>query len=147
MLEKIKLFFEKHIALTGLGEGFDDKLKTASAALFMEMMHTEEACTSDKQHLILNILVNTFSLTEEQAAHLLVIAEHKRNQATDYYEFTHLINAEFSHEQKIQLLESLWQIAYLDNNLDIDEEYLVDKIARLLFIPRIDVLQARNRGR
>ena len=41
----------------------------------------------------------------------------------------------------------MWKIALVDNNLDIDEEYLVDKIARLLYIPHAEVLQVRNRTR
>ena len=75
------------------------------------------------------------------------IAEHKREQATDYFEFTHLICIAFSHEQKIQLIEALWKIAFVDNKFEVEEEYLVDKVARLLFIPHIEVLQARNRVR
>jgi uncharacterized tellurite resistance protein B-like protein len=147
MFIKIRHFFEKHIAPTELDGEIDEKIKVASAALFMEMMHTEETCVYRKQHLILVLLENTFCLTEEQASALMEIAEHKREQATDYFEFTHLICDRFTREQKIQLIESLWKIAFVDNKLDMDEEYLVDKVARLLYIPHIEVLQARNRVR
>ncbi len=147
MLEKIKHFFETHIALTTPKGDIDGKLKVASAALFIEMMHMEESCEDKKQDLILNLLEKTFGLTKEQACALMEIAEHKREQATDYFDFTHLICTEFTSDQKIQLIESLWKIAFMDNNLDVDEEYLVDKVARLLFIPHAEVLQARNRVR
>lgn len=147
MLEKIKHFFEKHIAPTESDRDIDEKLKVASAALFMDMMHTKETSANKKQHLILILLENTFCLTEEQASALIEIAEHKREQATDYFEFTHLICDAFTRDQKIQLIESLWKIAFVDTELDVDEEYLIDKVARLLFIPHIEVLQARNRVR
>jgi uncharacterized tellurite resistance protein B-like protein len=147
MLEKIKHFFEKHIALSKPEGGIEDKLKVASAALLMEMMRMEETCERKKHDLILILLEKTFSLTEEQASALMDIAEHKREQAIDYFEFTHLICDAFTREQKIQLIESLWKIAFVDNNLDVDEEYLVDKVARLLFIPHAEVLDARNRMR
>lgn len=145
MIEKIKLFFEKHIALTQSEKGIEDKLKIASAALLMEMMHAEETCEDKKQDLISALLERAFSLTKEQASTLMEIADHKREQATDYFEFTHLICAEFTSNQKIQLIESLWKIAFVDNNLEVDEEYLIDKVARLLLIPRTEVLNARNR--
>ncbi len=145
MLEKIKFFFEKHITLVNFEGDIEEKLKVASAALFMEMMHMEKTCENQKQHLILLLLEQRFGLTDEQAADLMEIAEHKREHATDYFEFTHLICSEFTKGQKIQLIESLWKIAFLDNRLDVEEEYLIDKVSRLLFIPHMEVLQARNR--
>jgi uncharacterized tellurite resistance protein B-like protein len=147
MLEKIKHFFETHISLSHPKGDIEEKLKVASAALLMEMMRTEHAYDNEKQDLILILLEQSFGLSKEQASDLMEIAEQKRGQATDYFEFTHLIHTEFTNDQKIQLIESLWKIAFVDNNLDVDEEYLVDKVARLLYIPRTDVLQARNRVR
>jgi uncharacterized tellurite resistance protein B-like protein len=147
MLEKIKYFFETHIALSHPKGNIEEKLKVASAALLMEMMRTEHACDNEKLDLILILLEQSFGLSKVQASDLMEIAEQKREQATDYFEFTHLIHTEFTSDQKIQLIESLWKIAFVDNNLDVDEEYLVDKVARLLFIPRAVVLQARNRVR
>jgi uncharacterized tellurite resistance protein B-like protein len=147
MLEKIKHFFDKHIALTESQDITEEKLKVASAALFMEMMHTENTCQDKKRHLILGLLETAFSLSENQASMLIEIAEYQREQATDYFEFTHLICDTFSHTQKIQMIESLWKIALLDDRLVVEEEYLVDKIARLLFIPHAEVLDARNRVR
>lgn len=147
MLEKIKHFFEKHIAFTENENDHAEKIKVASAAILMEMMHIENAETENKLHLILELLETRFLLSEQQASILMEIANDQRGQATDYFEFTHLICTEYSHAQKIQLIESLWKIAFLDNRLDIEEEYLIDKVARLLFIPHADVLQARNRVR
>jgi len=147
MFEKIKHFFDRYIDLTTTDGDSEEQLKIASAALLMEMMHTEEVDADKKQHLILTLLENSFALTKEQATDLMACAERQRQQATDYFEFTHLIYNAYSHDQKIQLIESMWKIALVDNNLDIDEEYLVDKIARLLYIPHAEVLQVRNRTR
>ena len=145
MFEKIKHYFDKHISLAETNGAIEDKLEVASAALLMEVMHTERTFELEKQNLILVMLERTFSLSEEQAASLMEIAEHKRQQATDYYEFTHLICNEFTHGQKIQLIESLWKIAFVDDTLNVETEYLVDKVARLLFIPHAELLATRNR--
>lgn len=147
MLEIISHFFHKHIAITLNQDDIAEQLRIASAALLMEMLHAEEVCCNEKQQLILRWLEQTYNLSNEQTLALLAIAEHKRQTATDYFEFTHLICDAFNHEQKLQLLETLWQIALLDNKLELDEAYLIDKIARLLFIPHIEVLQVRNRLR
>jgi uncharacterized tellurite resistance protein B-like protein len=145
MLEIVTHFFEKHIAFTVHEDITEEKLRVASAALLMEMLHAEEVCTHQKQQLIFALLENTFGLSDEQATALIDVAERKRLRATDYFEFTHLINDAFSREQKLQLIESLWKIALIDANLDVDEEYLIDKIARLIYIPHAEVVQAKIR--
>ena len=147
LLEKIKHYFDHHIALAASDGNTEEKLNVASAALLMEMLHMEASCENQKQDMILGLLTNTFGLPKDQASELMAIAEHKRRQATDYFEFTHYIGMEYTREQKLQLLESLWKIAFVDNNLAVDEEYLIDKVARLLFIPHVEVLQVRNRVR
>jgi uncharacterized tellurite resistance protein B-like protein len=113
----------------------------------MEMLHTEESFEQEKQHLVMALLEKTFNLSEEQALSMMEIADQKRAHATDYFEFTHLITDAFSHNQKIQPIESLWIISFTDHHLDIDEEYLVDKIAHLIYIPHDEVLIAKNRAR
>lgn len=147
MFDKLKHLFDRHIALKENDSDMQEKLRVACAALFLEMMHTEEKAESEKLNLILGLLETTFGLTEHQASALMEIAEHRREQATDYFEFTHFICIEYTHEQKLQLIESLWQVAFTDNHLGIEEEYLVDKVARLLFVPHADVLAAKNRVR
>ena len=86
-----------------------------------------------------------FSLTAEQTTSLLEVAEQQRKQATDYFQFTSLINKEYNLDQKVRLIESLWKIAFIDGVLDMQEEYLVRKIAGLLHVPHIDFIMAKNR--
>jgi len=145
MLEIITHFFSRHIEISTLDDNNDEKIRVDSAALLMEMLHAEADCAQEKQHLVMILLENRFNLSEQQALELMAIAEQKRIHATDYFEFTHLINESFTREQKIQLIEALWKIAFLDNHLEFDEEYLIDKVARLLIIPHIEVLKAKNR--
>jgi uncharacterized tellurite resistance protein B-like protein len=95
--------------------------------------------------VIVALIHQNFSLTTEQTDALLVLAERQRVQATDYFQFTSLINKEYSQEQKVALIESLWKIAFIDGVLDINEEYLVRKIADLLYVPHTAFIMAKNR--
>ncbi|OAI20069.1 hypothetical protein A1359_21405 [Methylomonas lenta] len=145
MLNQIKLFFEQHLALPLPEDTTEEQLQLASVALFMEMMVMDDVCESKERSLILSLVQSCFSFTAEQAETLIASAEKQRQQATDYFEFTSLINKQCSLEQKIQLIESLWRIAYVDDKLDAQEEYLVRKIAGLLYVPHIDFIMAKNR--
>ena len=145
MLNQIKLFFEQHLALSAPRESPEEKLQLATVALFLEMMQMDDRVEVKEQNIILSLINQNFSITTEQSTSLLQLAEQQRTQATDYYQFTSLINKEYSQEQKVRLIESLWKIAFIDGILDIQEEYLVRKIADLLYVPHSAFIMAKNR--
>lgn len=145
MVNQIKLFFERHLALSAPEATLEEKLEIATVVLFLEMMYMDDKVEAKEQDLILSLIQQSFSLSDEHATALIALAEQQRNQATDYFQFTSLINKEYSLEQKIQLIESLWKIAFIDGVLDVNEEYLVRKIADLLHVPHTDFIMAKNR--
>ena len=145
MLNQIKLFFEQHLALSGPEDTLEEKLHIATVVLFLEMMTMDDNVDPKEQEVILSLIHQNFSLTDEQTSALVTLAEQKRKQATDYFEFTSLINKEYSLEQKIRLIEALWKIAFVDGVLDMHEEYLVRKIADLLYVPHTDFIMAKLR--
>ncbi|MGD8559291.1 MAG: TerB family tellurite resistance protein, partial [Gammaproteobacteria bacterium] len=65
--------------------------------------------------------------------------------ATCYYEFTSLINDEFTPADKAQIIELMWQVAYADDELEKYEEALVRKIADLLYVPHTQFIAAKHR--
>ncbi len=144
MLNQIKLFFEQHIALPPV-QSSEQNLQVACAALLIEMMHIDDRLQEEEQQSIVSRLGELFSLMPEQTESLIEFAEEQREAATDYFQFTHLINQEFSAEQKVKLIESLWRVAYADENLCMYEEHMVRKIADLLHVPHIDYIMAKNR--
>jgi len=145
MFNQIKLFFTQHIALSASENTLEEKLQLATVVLFLEMMYMDDKVDPKEQDVILSLVHQNFSLTAEQATSLIELAEQQRKQATDYFQFTSLINKEYSLEQKVRLIESLWKIAFIDGVLDMNEEYLVRKIADLLHVPHTAFIMAKNR--
>jgi len=145
MLNQIKLFFTQHIALSASENTLEEKLQLAIVVLFLEMMYRDDKVDPKEQEVILSLVHQNFSLTAEQATSLIELAEQQRKQATDYFQFTCLINKEYSLERKVRLIESLWKIAFIDGVLDMNEEYLVRKIADLLHVPHTAFIMAKNR--
>lgn len=145
MLDRIKFFFEHQIALSDTQKKSETNLQIACAALLIEMMHIDDRIDEAEKASIVDRLEALFSLEPEQTEQLLALAAEQREQSTDYFQFTHLINQTFTVEQKVQLIESLWRVAYADAKLDAYEEYLVRKIADLLFVSHRDFIMAKNR--
>ena len=145
MLNQIQHFLEQQLTFFSAEEDTEAQLKRASIALLLEMIIIDDKDEPVERELVLSIVKKSFSLSDVQATTLIASAEQQRKQATDYFEFTSLINKQCSLEQKIQLIESLWRIAFIDGVLDPQEEYLVRKIANLLYVPHVDFILAKNR--
>ncbi len=147
MLAQIKQFFDKQINFQYQQEASESNVQIACAALLIEMMHIDDKIDKEEQNSVIRRLKAIFTLTPEQIDKIMALAAEQREQSTDYFQFTHLINKQFPAEKKVLLIESLWQVAYSDGTLNDYEEYLVRKIADLLHVPHRDFILARNRVR
>ncbi len=144
MLNQIKLFFDQHMALSAPNENAEQKLHLACAALFIEMMHMDDKVEPVEHEMIISRFKAIFSLSSEEANTLISLATEQWQQSTDYFQFTSLINKEFSQPQKIELIKSLWQIAYVDGELDKYEENMVRKMADLLHVSHMDFIKTKH---
>ncbi len=145
MLNQIKHFFEQHLAHSEPEGHSEEKSQLASIVLLLEMMHMDDNVEPIEQEKLLSLIQQSYSLSAEQARSLMALAEQQRKQATDYFQFTSLINKHCNLQQKVGLIESLWKIAFIDGKLDMDEEYLVRKIADLLYVPHTAFIMTKNR--
>ena len=143
MLNQIKLFFDKHIALPAPDQVTEESLHLACAALFVEMMYMDDKARAEEQDMIIKSVKDIFSLSVEEAKTLISLATQQRKQATDYYQFTSLINKGFTQEQKTTLIKKLWKIAYADGELDKYEENMVRKMADLLHVPHQEFIKTK----
>ena len=144
MLNQIKLFFDQHIALPAPNQISEESLHIACAALFVEMMYMDDKTRAEEHDMILKSVCDIFLLPIDEANTLISLATQQRNQTTDYYQFTSLINKGFTQEQKITLIKTLWQIAYADGELDKYEEHMVRKMADLLYVPHLEFIKTKN---
>ena len=145
MLARITTFFESFILVESEQVDPQDALNLAVAALLVEMLHADgEADENEQQHLH-KILKQQYHLTTEQISELTELATEELHQATDYYQFTSLINTHFDQSKKIKIVEQLWQIAFADGKVDSLEEHYLRKIADLIFVPHSEFIKAKLR--
>lgn len=145
MLGTIKRFFEQNMQIELASNDQSHQLKLATAALLVEMMHQDEQVLASEEEAVRNVLKERFQLTDKETHELYELAEQEVHSATDYYQFTRLIAEQYSQQQKIQVIELLWQVAYADDHLDAYEEHMVRRIADLIYVPHQDFIQAKLR--
>ena len=148
MLRTIKQFFDQHLRPVGgpSSTGAQHALQVATAALLIEVMRADRDLKDVERHALTAAIQNRFDLTAEETAALLRLAEAEAGQATDYYQFTVLINQHFTMEQKEQVVEYMWQVAAADHEIDRFERTLVHKVADLLHVPHAAQFAARERA-
>jgi uncharacterized tellurite resistance protein B-like protein len=78
---------------------------------------------------------------------ILSLIEKFSTDSVSFYEFIEDINREFIKEEKLSLITFLWDVAYADSILDVDEERLVRRIADLIKVKDIDVLKLKDRAK
>jgi uncharacterized tellurite resistance protein B-like protein len=122
-------------------------IELATAALLVEVVHAARDVQPAEQAVLLRAVHDKFGLDGVQADALLRDAEERMRQATDYYQYTSLINAHFTQEQKQQVIELMWRVAYADDVLSAQELHLIRKIAGLLHVPDGAYIAAKLRAK
>lgn len=149
MLNQVKAFFERHLLpdAAATGADADHRLQLAVAALLLEMTRMDEQVKAEECTAVEAGIRDHFGLTVEESRELIDLAEAERHEATDYFQFTSLINAHYGPEERARIVERLWRIAYADETLHRYEEHLVRKVAQLLHVPHGAFIAAKHRGR
>lgn len=147
MISVIRQFFDKYVAPSrDSGQEISGHaLQIATAALLIEMMRADTEISADEQEIITRTMQSKFDLNEEEAAAVMNLAEDEIWKSTGYYEFTSLMNRSLSYPQKVKVIEHLWEVAFADNILDKHEEYMVRRIADLIYVPHRDFIDAKLR--
>lgn len=145
MLDTLKHFF-KPKAQEGdhpKGTQNDHDLRVAICALLLEMGRIDETFAPEELTVLLEILKNKYGLSSEQADQLIEAAEAELKASVDYWQFASLINTNYTIDEKIELIETLWRIVFIDGKMDKYENYLIHKLSNLLRLSHDQLIAAK----
>jgi uncharacterized tellurite resistance protein B-like protein len=147
MKNAIKRFFERYLAPEEGGESAaQHRLRLATAALLVGLSRVDDRVTDEERRAVMQAVQSKFSLSAEESQSLIELAEDAASNATSDYEFTSLLNRNLTPEQKVRLVEHLWEVAFADRTLDKYEEHFVRRIADLLYVSHTDFIAAKLRA-
>ncbi len=86
-----------------------------------------------------------FGLNTEECRALLQAASDKVEQSVEVFGFTREIKNAFSPEERTEMMEMLWEVAYADGELHDLEANLMRRLAGLLHVSDRDSAAARKR--
>ena len=145
MLKSIRDFFEANVA-PSRGEPSPHALELATAALLIEVIRSDARITEEERRAVERSVSEKFQLSAEEAGALTRLAEEEVAQANDLFQFTSLINREFSQQQKVAVIELMWRAALADAHISAHEQHVLRRIAGLLHVPDGDYIAAKNRA-
>jgi uncharacterized tellurite resistance protein B-like protein len=125
-------------------ESGDDALALSVAALLVEAARTDEQYEAGEIAIVDRALKSKFGLNDADAAALRAKAEIAQESATDIQRFTKVAKS-MSSEEKIGLIESLWEIVLSDGTRDSFEDTLMRRICGLIYVDDQDSGAARAR--
>jgi len=119
------------------------KIEIVACALFIEMAKADGEFTEDERKFIITEMKSTFNLDDEYVNNLMLHAEQKIKESVSLYEFTGIINATFTNEEKINLIENLWKLIYKDEKLNQYEDHLIKRIAATINIEHKQIINSK----
>jgi len=100
---------------------------------------------------VVGFLKSAFTLDEASVRELLKAADEIRAHTIDHFALTNYIRRNAPLDERLDIVKTMWRVAYADGRLTDYENYLVRKIADLLGIEhrvmidaKVDVLRERG---
>ena len=145
MLDSLKRFFNKSNVAISKEDKTASKhdVRVATCALFVEMARIDEKFTQAEIDTILSILREKYGLSPEHANALLAEADKELEESVDLWQFARLINENYSVDEKVEIIETLWQMVFVDGKMDRYEHYLMNKLKNLLRLSHDQLIAAK----
>jgi uncharacterized tellurite resistance protein B-like protein len=146
VIRRIQQFFAERIqSQVNAGQQVGEQaVRLATAALLIEVTRADFHVEQSERRAVMSAVKQLFGLSREETDELVALAEQEVDSSVSLFQFTQLVDREFSQEQKAKIIEMMWRVAFADNNKDHHEEYLVRKVADLLHVPHATFVRTRH---
>ena len=119
-------------------------LKLIALCLAFEVANADNEIDDREKDLILEKIKNTIDISVLNEKEIYNVIKEESYKRVSFYDIIHDINANLDKEEKIKILRLLWEIAYADDVLDVDEEKIIRRSAEMLGIKPSIVLKTKE---
>ncbi len=123
-----------------------DELQLAAAALLVEAGRMDNNLDDAERETIARLLRGRFTLSQAETEELMAAASAEVEDAVELYSFARMVKDRFSHDERIELMGMLWEVAYADGQLHDFEASLLRRIAGLIYVSDRESGSARKRA-
>ena len=119
--------------------------RVAVAALLVHTISIDGTVDDAERTLIREVLANAYELTAKETDDLIALAQAQDQEAVDLYGFTSIIKSSFDADERMHVVEMMWEMVYADGEIHEFEDNVVWRAAELLGISTRDRVTLRQR--
>lgn len=123
----------------------DSDARLALAALLVRLARADGHYAPEEVNRIDRILMSRYALTPHAVIALRKEAEVLESEAPDTVRFTRAIKDAVPYEERLGVIEALWQVALADGGRDQAEDALMRMVSNMLGVTDQDSAMARQR--
>lgn len=142
-----RIFKKKNKADNKKKENINFELELTASVLAYEIARSDGDITNSELAILLEEIKKISTKVGKTNEEILNLVQEFSKNSVSFYEFIESINNDYSKENKLMLLEFLWDVAYADKILEVNEERLIRRIADLIHIKDIEVLKLKNNSK
>ena len=122
-------------------------LKLIALCLAFEVANADNDIDVREMDLILQKIKESIDVSVLTEKEIFDVIQEESEKRVSFYDIINDINKNLDKREKIDILKMLWEIAYADKVLDVDEERLIRRSAEMLGIKPSVVLQTKEEFR
>ena len=140
----LNLFKKKAVKEDAVEPTFEVEL--IASVLAYEIARADGDISELESNLLIEEIKKISKKVNKDENEILQLIELYSKDSVSFYEFIEDINKDFDRENKLSLVSFLWEVAYADSRLDVNEERLIRRIADLIRIKDVEVLKLKDKA-
>jgi uncharacterized tellurite resistance protein B-like protein len=116
----------------------------SAAILLLSVAEADEILENSELKIITDILQDFFEISPNNANNILSKAKEALANSTGLFEFGAQLNKTFSHNDKIDFINCIFEVAFSDGDLHYLEHHTIKKIANILNLEHSEIISAKS---
>lgn len=127
-----------------------DETKVATAALLIEAALTDETYCDAEKKMVSDLLQRHYDMSKEEITAVVEQAEAAQEKSEQILTFTRTVKESVELEDRVHIIEMLWELAYADGEISAYEANLIRRICGLIYVDDVEsgrvrkLVEARN---
>ncbi len=127
------------------GRHSHDELHLAVAVLLVEAARMDGQIDAAERAAMERAIGDRLGLEAAEAAELVAAADAKAEEVDELWGFARIVKDRFSEDERVEMIEMLWEVAYADGELHHYEANLLRRVAGLIYVSDRESGAARKR--
>lgn len=123
----------------------DDDKRLAAAALLFHLVDIDGVIEDSESEKLRQILQDHYDLSDEDTSELIAAAKQRDEEAVDLYGFTSVLKRTTNEDERLAIIEMMWEIVYADGHVHEFEDNTIWRVAELLGVSSRDRMVLRHK--